>query len=1513
MCNIQMKLKNWIKLIKSGNFENIIEDIMTNNYFQSDGNSIISNKDLFKLILHLAHAANDCDKQKYKEGRDIGNLASLLCSNLSTIPDNERFTSSLYHIIRCLLRMNLYEEAENLSSYLIRDNFECIEDKINEIFRQLTYLWHESAEKELLSLQRQPNHRKHYDRYKNAIKYELLITKKSYKNLARHFIIKLSVYLRKLIAIKNISNEYINDFIKYIINEDYEHMSINKNDKHKIYSSILNIIGKLICTNINDGDKKFLMHILEDESKYFKNMIFDDCYQSFLHFKTTCITLLQPDEELTESTSKHMERLTSQYIDIVKRCGYTDTVMITASFFVEIFQYVFLYWENNLTLGKIQFLKTNILYETMKLVDQISKTLIKTVIENCICCSKKCTIKKDLYNYIILKAKCTILVTKLSIKDLPENILQLINRFMEENIIYLKKIKESNCGHWTTLWSLCGRLLYNMGSTFESFYDTSTFFISLLCSSIIYFEGMHCKNSPLNIQNPLCVALYRLSNIHYKKAMYREAMTVSALHGLLSYTDKNSKAFKIWTSIKYKIAQTSSNFINISMVSCLRTDRIMIEDIGIHIDLSKYDLIELCLTEAMALKDAKLNLIEAFNSLLNELKILKANIIQRTCFMQLFGYHLLHIKENYTSDIFKNTLFELELLKDKSINILCLKANLQFFIYVNELRISNECTRIEMDNAEFALKAPKLSDNQGTYIIPAYSKINIKEDLRLMKFLKQSLKTWDEIEPNIIDVTQSWEPLLTLYILIIAAEYCRLYRYENCESKAWNLASKLSIELNNNDIFVYVTGRSLSLRQINNEWIAQAKEYANNLKDSGNETKSHIIAVFWISLADFYFEFGEYSIATKLLDDARSLPGITFQNNTAVYLYSLDTILRNYNLYKKNVEQEEYTSYIIESLYSLICLKDSLASIKWMNPDNYLCSYDILFSSTINMSALINSLLSFREITAHLVVQLKLAQALGATLRTAEILKSLCFIDLSRSRLDDCEVKLQGLEHILDTETIKLSMNTKLKQTTLESLKISPDRLIDSRRNTMQNDTSPILRRKIFNYPDFFSHINCTCILCQHVQYQYLLLASTHIRAQLYALQNNIAASLEHFHGAFKMKQKLFKVEESTLPRNFLEETNSTKKFSWQARLYITDYILLLLHFSFLLKAYIKSRKDEALKIALIAVDICETQKIESHPIYISAKELVYKYQFEEVITDQDYSSFTVPKTPEIDINKFIVQEKVSYKMCLTPVTHIQPKNPISIHRNKTPPLLKLKKININLSDEESDNSPSKLEDVCQTPVSRTKLVRRKILENEYVEDTNKSNEKTDAEKIGDISVTKIITKIAPLVPDISDHLNKITKKFDIPATNETVEKLFEMVDNLEIRSCTRQRRLRSKSASHSNESACDTEVKDSIALFKKLVISEVETNNDISNVKHTMPTIVIDNTEAAGISHKSKRTKNTFTNENKPLEKITLNNESDISEMSKSRRRVTRSTKSTKSTTAIKTTTSIKKTSSFR
>lgn len=74
-----------------------------------------------------------------------------------------------------------------------------------------------------------------------------------------------------------------------------------------------------------------------------------------------------------------------------------------------------------------------------------------------------------------------------------------------------------------------------------------------------------------------------------------------------------------------------------------------------------------------------------------------------------------------------------------------------------------------------------------------------------------------------------------------------------------------------------------------------------------------------------------------------------------------------------------------------------------------------------------NSLISYREVSSHLIYGMKVAQMLGMTLRIAEFLKYLCYIDLLRGKIEECEIKLQDLEHILCLENFQKSMKMKIK------------------------------------------------------------------------------------------------------------------------------------------------------------------------------------------------------------------------------------------------------------------------------------------------------------------------------------------------------------------------------------------------------------------------------------------------------------------------------------------------------
>jgi predicted nucleic-acid-binding protein len=269
----------------------------------------------------------------------------------------------------------------------------------------------------------------------------------------------------------------------------------------------------------------------------------------------------------------------------------------------------------------------------------------------------------------------------------------------------------------------------------------------------------------------------------------------------------------------------------------------------------------------------------------------------------------------------------------------------------------------------------------------------------------------------------------------------------------------------------------------------------------------------------------------------------------------------------------------------------------------------------------INSLLSSRGISPDLVRRLKAAQSLGAVMRTAELLKALCYIDLSRSQLNDCEVKLQGLEHILDIETFQLSMNSKPIQMFSTHL-ATPTRFVDPVRDISEHNTSPVLAKQVFDLPKFALHVDCDCYKCGNISYRYLVFATTYIRAQLCVLQNQDTA-LDYFHGAFKIRQKLFVEKETVLSENWPLDETGVKRFSWQARFYIADYVQLLIDFCYFLKTNVTSKEQDALDIISLAINVCRKYKLESHPVYVSAKELALDNDFQPVL-DQSSSCLSM-------------------------------------------------------------------------------------------------------------------------------------------------------------------------------------------------------------------------------------------------------------------------------------------------
>ncbi|KYM99371.1 hypothetical protein ALC62_09873 [Cyphomyrmex costatus] len=1394
MDEMQIKIETWTELMQLEKLQDVSEDIQMTVRVRPNGKL---NDGLFKLLLRLCCIAdkwNKCNERNCETGKSIAKLAKLLCSLLIKVSDDTNFVKAVFKIVKCLISFNLYEDAAEICCYLQPGTLYNPRDNTMNIVMKVLSLWRVLVNNLYVTFTNEPSNIENYNKLKSVIKYEMKMMQIAYKNYTRHLIMEISMYLDRIAAIGK-NTKYFDDFCKYIL--DYLlglELYLDKDEKHLIYRYLLRIMCHVICKTINTTDIESAIETLDELSSYFDTLVAEDeeCYQSFQQFQSLCKNLLVPIKNLTRDSAKNVQNIICSNLNIMQKYG-CGSIKWNVLHTAEIVEPMVTYWEKCVETDKHMLnhlLDTGILLELMNLFVQIhtDEFYVKQASIKCKWCQNKlCTVKRDLYNAIVMRCRFISLLCKFPVKTLPVEMCVLSRKILEQNvesIIY--EMKETGCKRWTQSWNICRNIIYNIGVLSEHVYEESVHLYSFLCTCIFQLELIESKSTYFenseNYENIISSVLHRLSVMYYNNNMYRKAMTVCALNALLTCNQSNTIAFRTWISIKKNV---SEDIANLTMLECLTNDKDEIKNkLGYSFDISKNDSTELCLSEARNLLEEQIIFTNGVAAVLKKLRKLQpSNQYAHT--MQLLGYYFLGFTPHDSSILkyHEQAICDLKQDKSDSVAILCLEANLSLFMFVEELHIMNKQTEIEMENTKFALCAPKLrelTEVKSPNVVPAYTMINVKKDTSLMLCLQKCLQKWKQLfKWHFKEIVKDWEPSLILRMLVTAGEYARLYRYEDCEAEVWTLAYQLASEMNDYTI-IYITSRCISLRQVNYDWITTAKEHIIKHRNSTDEN---------------------YDDAKQLLIEARSLSGISFLANRTVYLLSLDVIIRNSHIYIDNMQHENYGSCIVESIAAIRTLNQDLLSNKWTNRSTYLFSYDTLFTVAVNLSIRINNLLSFRGICPDLVLLLKSAQSLSAMLRTAELLKSLCYIDLSRLQLEDCEVKLQGLEHMLNVETFQLSIevSTRSVETSFVHLAVTPTKIVDPVRDAPQYGASPVLGNKVFDPPKFTSHINCDCYKCSNVSYQYLVFATTYIRAQLYALQNHTMAALDHFHGAFQLRQRLFKEEESVLPENWPRD--EIMRFSWQTRFYMIDYILLLIDFCYFLKAKVTSRQEDVFNIANLAVNICDKYKLQCHPIYITVKELAFDNEFQPVLESSDLK-FTVPQPHEINTTDH-AKIPIDPSVCVTPsIQNHRAKKPLSLRRRKSPIALKITKINMIWSDDEDDDSvsppppPPPVTYSNRKSKSRINLVKRKILEKDIEDDLANLNiedsKETKSENMNKDStqrktINDIITEVASLVPDISNILVNLVDKSDLPATKENVDKLIENVENLKIKSKIRR------------------------------------------------------------------------------------------------------------------------------
>jgi len=718
------------------------------------------NNSIFRLLIHLCRVADKCNKQNCETGKDIAKLTKLLCSLLIKIPDDNNFVKALFKIVHCLISFNLHEDAAEICCYLQPGNLYNPQGDTMDLLIKVLSLWRVLVNNTYLTLTNESINIENYSKLKNVMKHEMKMMQIAYKNYTNYLIMEMSIYLDRIAAIDKDKN-YFDDFYKYIL----EYLSglqlyLDKDEKYVIYRHILRIICQVICRTINTTGIESAVKTLDELFSYFETLLAEDeeCCQCFQQFQDLCMTLLVPMKNLVSDSAKNIQNIIYCNLNIAQKYGYAGGLKWNALIIAEIMESVFTYWEKCIETDKHMLehlLDTGILSELMKLLIHINidEFYFKQVSIKCKWCQDKlCTIKRDLYNAIVMKCRCISLVCKFPVKTLPAEVCALARKVLEQNVeLIVHEIKECECKRWTQSWNTCRNSIYNIGILSEHVYEESVYLYSFLCTYIFKLErvessSIYCENSK-NVENIISFALHRLSIVHYNNNMYRKAMTVCALNALLSYNQSNTKAFHTWTNIK---KNASEEVANLTMLECLINDKDKLKnELGFSFDTSKYDFTELCLHEARNLLKEQIAFTNGVAAVLEKLRKLQpSNQYAHT--VQLLGYYFLGFK--YDSSILKyHEQAICDLKKDKSnsmVAVLCLEANLSLFIFVEELHIMNKQTHMEMESTKFALFAPKLRDlaeTKSSNIVPAYTMINVKKDTNLMLCLQKCLKKWKQL------------------------------------------------------------------------------------------------------------------------------------------------------------------------------------------------------------------------------------------------------------------------------------------------------------------------------------------------------------------------------------------------------------------------------------------------------------------------------------------------------------------------------------------------------------------------------------------------------------------------------------------------------------------------------------------------------------------------------------------------------------------------------------------------
>ncbi|PNF23528.1 hypothetical protein B7P43_G05592 [Cryptotermes secundus] len=823
---------------------------------------------------------------------------------------------------------------------------------------------------------------------------------------------------------------------------------------------------------------------------------------------------------------------------------------------------VSLYWTSQCAEEWNQYMSLNVQKAFIHFISSLSELLLTSQCVKCTLPSgEDCPVNNDTVSSVNL---LTIVISCVmsSVVNKSEGFAKLLfdaKTALNEAIARIKVLKQADCPMWKYVWKRLGIKMYNLGvhcNSAELIYEAKEVF-SKFCWTCIQLGEQPA--SPEVENGILDRVMTYLMQIYRDLKKYRGALRIAAI-GMVILPDFKEKFVQQWAKIKnYALTENCKDVQILTIYDILKEDGkigILCPDISLEaVNFQQLLILEL---EAYSLSSfSSWQCVQAAYDKFCELSP-SSSIHIKGLLAYLPSLWISGSTDECTQTI-RSAKNILQTMQIESQNIkwekehLCLLGNLYYWLFLCQLKVTRSKQEEEILSSNI-IPTKMQSQQQDNHdpletcdVTPAYRNLSLENESKTLETLNKAVTCWtNALQNGFSTVTERVDPLPNIEV---AASLYQLYGYVTQKMRTWCLYIKYAEILNNKEAMLLGLCHLL-------EWctcgmaecklLMAAENITVLLKLESNEEFPSRLLFHKYCLArgrhclrnEKFMEIGDYMEKLVVFTKQENIEHFaqSILHVQTVFLISQCKCLPRPHIVTWPSKSEMDIFSEATSTYRKAM---SLLKQVRMTPAENAQVLSLMLEISLWLGQLTLELFWPREARCFMKGDLILSQKLGLATRTAQFLNVLAQVDAMCCNANDCQVKLQGMEGLLQLESRfqpydiasknrKIDADSErcheLEQMTLErSARIAEFR--DIPKVPWRNRSpcgSPNLRKLVFVLPSFVKHpTDCQCHMCNTLALQTLALNAVCIQAQVYNIQSELKEALEFFEGGLQLCQQL--------------------------------------------------------------------------------------------------------------------------------------------------------------------------------------------------------------------------------------------------------------------------------------------------------------------------------------------------------------------------------------------------------